>query len=161
MPRRSCEFHAGLAYHLYNRGAEKARVFLRREHYELFLGSFGSARPPGVAVLALCLLPNHWHMGIFVRQDPDSVSQWLQRALTRFGRRYRSRWGGVGPLWQGRAGSRTIQCEVDLSGVARYIERNPVEAKTAHRPEDWLWSSANASLRERYPWIAERPFDSP
>ena len=62
MPRRLPEFHQGELYHVYNRGANRAAIFLERDNYFFFLRRFREKVPAEhVTTLAYCLMPNHYH----------------------------------------------------------------------------------------------------
>lgn len=51
--------------------------------------------------------------------------------------------GRVGePFWQDESFDHWVRNGVELGRIRRYIERNPVTAGLAEKPEDWPWSSA-------------------
>jgi putative transposase len=152
MPRKPRELESGLAYHLYNRSCGRSPIFRRPDQYYLFLDCLGHEVPDAIEIRALCIMPNHWHSSLLLH-DAELLSPWLQRALTKFGRCYRARWGGTGPIWQGRTHSKPISSDLALARLEYYIEQNPVAARLVASPEDWRWSSANPQLRAAYPWI--------
>ena len=96
-----------------------------------------------VRILAYCLMPNHFHLVVWPREDGD-LSRWMQRVLTAQVRRYHEHYHtlGEGHLWQGRFKAFPIQTDEHLLTVVRYVERNPVRAGLAERAERWKWSSA-------------------
>jgi putative transposase len=57
------------------------------------------------------------------------------------------RQGWRGHLWQERFSS-FIMDERYLLAAARYIERNPVRAGLAEKPEEYRWSSASAHIEK-------------
>ena len=48
-----------------------------------------------------------------------------------------------------------VMDERHLMAAARYVERNPVRAGLAARPEDWPWSSAAAHVAGKPDALAE------
>lgn len=53
-------------YHVYNQGNNKQRIFFTRENYLYFLRKIRTHILPYSAVLAYCLMPNHFHLMIKV-----------------------------------------------------------------------------------------------
>jgi putative transposase len=53
-----------MIYHVLNRANSRRRIFYSEKDYLAFLKALQEAigRWPGVRVLALCLMPNHWHL---------------------------------------------------------------------------------------------------
>ncbi len=117
-------------------------------------------------VLGWCLMPNHFHLVLWPREDGE-LAKWMQWLMTSHVRRHHRRYHSTGHVWQGRFKSFPIQRrapsahesaqgeleEVNpLWTVLRYVERSPLRADLVAHPEDWPWSS--------YRWWrhpAERP----
>jgi putative transposase len=97
-------------------------------------------------VLAFCLMPNHFHLALWPRED-GQLSDYMAWLLTAHVRRYHQHYHSSGHIWQGRFKSFPIEEDGHLLTVLRYIERNPVRAGLVERAQQWLWSSA-ASLGE-------------
>jgi putative transposase len=91
-------------------------------------------------VLAYCLMPNHFHLVLWPREDGD-LSAFMQWLTTTHARRYHSAHGSSGHLWQGRFKAFAIQDDGHLLTVLRYVERNPLRAGMVRRAEAWPWSS--------------------
>ena len=91
-------------------------------------------------VLAYCLLPNHFHLALWPREDGE-VSRWMHWLMTTQVRRYLGRYRSSGHVWQGRFKAFPIQEDEHLLSVMRYIERNPLRAGLVGRAEEWPWSS--------------------
>lgn len=68
--------------------------------------------------------------------------QWL---LTSHVRRYHRQYHGSGHVWQGRFKAFPIQQDEHLLTVLRYVERNPLRARSlrVRKAERWPWSSAS------------------
>lgn len=93
-------------------------------------------------LLAYCLLPNHFHLVLWPHEDGD-LSRWMQWLLTSHVRRYHRHYDSSGHVWQGRFKAFPIQQDDHLLAVLRYVERNPVRAKSlpVRKAERWPWSS--------------------
>jgi putative transposase len=175
MPRTARASAADVVYHVLNRGNNRAKVFRKPADYQAFLDLVGRAcRRLPLRVLALCLMPNHFHLVLWPRADGD-LSRWMQWLLTSHVRRYHRHYGGSGHVWQGRFKAFPIQRDRHLLIALRYVERNPLRAGLVRRrAADWPWSSA--AMRSpgshdahtprpprppRPPWLADGPVPLP
>ena len=166
MPRTARASVGGVCYHVINRGNARAEVFAKGDDYRAFLDMMAEANDRlAMRILALCLMPNHFHLALWPAADGD-LSDWMRWLMTtqvaRYRRHYRNR--GIGHVWQGRFKAFPIQSNRHLLDVLCYIERNPVRARLVRRAEDWPWSSAalrraGAKLLSR--WPVRRPGDWP
>ena len=62
------DFAEGHIYHVYNRGNNSQTVFFSRENYLFFLEKLRMYILPHADVIAWCLMPNHFHLMISVKQ---------------------------------------------------------------------------------------------
>lgn len=134
---------AGSMHHVHNRGALRRTLFVAPAGWRLFMGALHDARARhDVAVLAWCLMPNHWHL--LLRPATGAALPAFMRWLTlAHSRRWQALHAepGMGTLYQGRYRSHPVEDDGHLLTVVRYIERNPVRAGLAARAADWPWSS--------------------
>jgi putative transposase len=133
-------------HHITQRGNYKQAVFKddadRKQYLEIVAYYARKAR---LDIISYCLMDNHVHFIVIPRQE-DSLSRTFSIAHTRYSQYYNHKIGSPGHLWQGRFYSCVLD-ERHLTATARYIERNPVRAKIAKKPEDYIWSSAKAHLK--------------
>jgi putative transposase len=121
----------------------------------------------GIRITAYCLMPNHWHLLMWPRQDGE-----LSEALRWITVTHTQRWhahhhtAGTGPVYQGRFKSFPVQTDAHFLTVARYVERNALRAKLVGQAEDWQWSSgwryAQGDAKQTAwlsAWPVERPRD--
>ncbi len=54
-------------YHIYNRGINSCSVFIDEENYHFFLSRFKKYLSSFIEVYAYCLMPNHFHFLIRVK----------------------------------------------------------------------------------------------
>jgi putative transposase len=62
------DFAEGHIYHVYNRGNNSQTVFFNHENYLFFLEKLRKYILPHTDILAWCLMPNHFHLMIVVKQ---------------------------------------------------------------------------------------------
>jgi putative transposase len=55
-------------YHIYNQGNNKQKIFFSEDNYLFFLQKMKSHLLPYVDIMAWCLMPNHFHWMIYVRE---------------------------------------------------------------------------------------------
>jgi putative transposase len=141
----------GNIYHIYNRGANKAKLFWCKRHFEFCRDLLTkNAEKHGVSLLAFCLMPNHYHL--LMRQEHEtSLSDFLKATFIAYTLFVNAREGHSGTLFQGRAQSRHIESDDYVIMVTRYIHLNPVLAHLVHKPEEWEYSDCKD-------WIASDPY---
>lgn len=138
----------GCPHHITQRGNRRLETFFCDEDYRayLFLMAEWCFRRD-VEVWAYCLMPNHVHL-IAVPKSEDGLRRAIGEAHRRYTRMVNFREGWRGHLWQGRFCSFPLS-ESYLLAAARYVERNPVRAGLAEKPEAYPWSSAVAHMSGR------------
>ncbi len=119
----------------------------------------------GMRILAYCIMPNHWHLVLYPKQDGD-MSEFMRWVTTTHVRQRRTQTKSVGEghLYQGTYKSFPIETDHHLLTVIRYVEQNPLRAKLVHRAESWQWSSLHRRLRnnrEDQKFLASIPTELP
>jgi REP element-mobilizing transposase RayT len=92
---------------------------------------------------AFVVMPNHVHLLMTPLVAVSKVMQSLKWFTAREGNRMLGLTGQ--PFWQEESYDRLVRNEAEFQRIVRYIERNPVTAGLAARPEDFPWSSARAT----------------
>jgi putative transposase len=59
-------FETGDLYHIYNQGNDRVRIFFTHANYIFFLNKIKNHILPYADVLAWCLMPNHFHLMVYV-----------------------------------------------------------------------------------------------
>ena len=143
MPRRARISTGGLAYHILNRRVGRLALFDKPADYMAFEKILNEAHErTGIRIAAYCLMPNHWHLLLWPRDDGElsEVMRWITVTHTQRWHAHRQSFGS-GPVYQGRFRSFPVQTDEHFLTVARYVERNAVRAKLVKRAEQWQWSS--------------------
>jgi len=143
MPRRLRVATGGLAFHVLNRRVARLPLFEKPGDYAAFENILQETYDrTGIRIAAYCLMPNHWHLVLWPRQDGDlsEALRWLTVTHTQRWHAHRQT-AGTGPVYQGRFKSFPVQTDEHFLAVARYVERNALRAKLVARAEEWRWSS--------------------
>jgi putative transposase len=133
----------GFAYHVLNRANARMRIFEKPKDYEAFEQILVEAvRRVRMRLLAYCVMPNHWHLVLWPREDGDlsTFVGWLTLTHTQRWHAHRHS-EGSGHVYQGRFKSFLVQSDEHLRTVCRYVERNALRAGLCQRAEQWRWSS--------------------
>ena len=132
-----------------NRANARLRIFEDEDDYEAFEKILKEAvERTQTRLLAYCVMPNHWHLVVWPREDGElsRFAGWLTLTHTQRWHAHR-RSAGSGHVYQGRFKSFPIQEDDHLYSVGRYVERNALRAKLAPRAERWRWCSLYRWLR--------------
>ncbi len=116
-------------------------------------------------ILAWCVMPNHWHLLLWPRQDGDLSTFMRLVTVTHTQRRHASRASaGTGPLYQGRFKSFIVHDDEYFLTAARYVEANALSGNLVRRAEDWRWGSLWRAVNGKSdqapilsPWPVPRP----
>ncbi len=117
-------------------------------------------------ILAFCLMPNHWHLLLWPKNDGD-LAAFMQTVTTTHVRRWRLNRHSVGEghLYQGTYKSFPVQNDDRFYAVCRYVERNALRAKLVARADDWrwgtLWQRRQQTLPEESPPLCDWPLIRP
>ena len=69
------EFTNGQIYHVFNRGNNSQTLFFNHENYLFFLDKIKKHVLPHADILSWCLMPNHFHLMIEVRNVEVEISE--------------------------------------------------------------------------------------
>ncbi len=153
------EFYPGHIYHVYNQGNNKEKIFFEIENYLFFLKKIVYHICPYADILAWCLMPNHFHLLIKVKDkypSPPKLEN-LEKRVDFLNRNVGSLQGSYTQAinkkykWSGSLfRSRTKAKSVSENRKSRdnyalncffYIHQNPIRSKLVKRMEDWEYSS--------------------
>lgn len=134
-----------MVYHVLNRSHSRKRLFWSEKDYLALLKVFSEAhvRWPGVRILSLCIMPNHWHLVVSPKRDGElsEFMRWVTQTHTQRWRHSKNT-VGYGALYQGRFKSFVVEADEHFLVLCRYVEQNALRAKLVERAEDWRWGSA-------------------
>ena len=136
--------YPGALYHITARGNRKQDIYLgSSDRYHFLQILENTVERYNWVCHAYCLMNNHYHLLI---ETPDANLSIGMRQLNGVYTQYFNRSNdSVGHLFQGRFKSILVEKEPYLLELSRYIVCNPVRAGFSREPQDWKWSSYNAT----------------
>ena len=136
-------------YHVYNGGANKAKIFCDRKDYLLLLRQLKRhINGFEITVIAYCLMSNHFHL--MLRQDGQAkISDFMQAVFHKYSMSFNQSHGHSGTLFEGPFRAILIDKDEYLLHLCRYIHRNPLEAGIVKQPEQWPYSNYLEFLGQR------------
>lgn len=138
---------AGHICHIFNRGNNRQDISFCRENYKYFLRKVGKHLKPHLDVLAYCLMPNHFHFLVYLKEDFNRInySKDLAVTLRSYTRGINKKYNRIGSLFQQHTKVKNITESANPEYYAficfNYIHQNPVKAKLVEKYQDWDMSS--------------------
>lgn len=144
------EFPGGL-YHVTSRGDRREDIFLDDGDRQQWLALLGRVCDRfDWHCHAYCLMSNHFH--IVVETVQGSLSAGMRQLNGVYTQWHNRTHGRVGHVFQGRFKAILVQRDAYLLELARYVVLNPVRAGTCAMPQQWPWSSYNATISRPH-WL--------
>jgi putative transposase len=146
---------AGGIFHLWARRVDRWPLFIDEDDYRRYVAILGeTVAEYEWLLLSFCLMPNHVHMLIELREA--NLSKGMQSLQSRYVQYFNERHGRDGTLFERRFNSRHVADALYFLTVAQYIEQNPVKAALCSTPEEWPWSARGMTATGRCPpWLAD------
>jgi len=162
---RPLQFVSNGYYHIFNRGVDKRKIFLRYGHYTRFLHSIrtlldtGSAteqslKNQGLAlkykidILCYCLMPNHYHF--LLRQiEENGITEFMHHLNTSYTMYFNKNNDRTGRLFEYTCKAKEIDSDEQLLHVSRYIHLNPRIGNIVKDLTLYPWSSYLEYIGER------------
>ena len=157
------KFYKGQIFHIYNQGNNKEKIFLEERNYLFFLSKMRKHISPYADFLAYCLMPNHFHFLIYLKEvnvGKTTFNSSIGTMLMSYSFAINKQENRTGSLFRKKTQAKDgwIEEVVTLKGLHGnilfspfnqygaicfdYIHNNPVQANFVKRPEDWIYSSA-------------------
>ena len=151
------KFTEGGIYHIYNRGNKKQIIFFKEKNYLYFLRKVRIELLPYCDILAYCLMPNHFHFIVLIKNKNLNGSQNINKSiktlnhaiailLRSYTRSMQAQEKFTGSLFQQKTKAKEL-VDTDNATInyfslcAHYIHFNPIKAKLVENLEDWKFSS--------------------
>lgn len=163
----------GRYYHVYNRGVNGANLFYTASNYEHFLRLYERYLIPVVDTFAWCLLRNHFHLLIRVKEadeiiisdlprpvgainTDDGVKKQLQPAYRYFSHLFNAYCQAInkqqartGALFERPFHRKMVDSEKYFQQLVIYIHNNPVHHGFCSHPVEYAWSSYQVCISEK------------
>lgn len=158
MARRTVKFIQGGYYHIYNRGVNREPIFRTGENYRFLLERLAeSATRLQMAVVAYCLMPNHYHF--VLRQDGDDpIDACIQAVFNSYSKAFNQVYRRSGTLFEGPFKAIAVTRDDYLTHLCRYVHRNPLDARLVGQLEEWPYSNYLEWIEKRDEKLIDRAF---
>ena len=105
-PKRAAD--GGLVYHVLNRANARMTIFESAADYAAFLQVLEEAvERTQMRLLAYCVMPNHWHLVVWPREDGE-LSRFMAWLTLTHTHRWCRRRPGIGPFWRPELNQRAV-----------------------------------------------------
>ena len=149
-------FEEGQYYHIYNRGNNKENVFIEEKNYNYFLEKLKKYIVPIADIYAYCLLKNHFHIVLRIKDKEDIPERFKQKIHLPFSNLFNAysksinkAYNRTGSLFQEHLQRNRIENENYLQQLIIYVHLNPVNHKFTEHFETYLHSSYRSYLSDR------------
>lgn len=134
----------GAVFHVTSRGNERKLVFRDDEDRYAFVAVLARAVARWRWIVhAYCLMGNHYHL--LIETPEPNLSRGMRQLNGEYTQSFNRRHRRSGHLFQGRFHAVLVEKETHLLELCRYVVLNPVRARLAREPAEWLWSSYRAT----------------
>ncbi len=159
---RNQQLQPGGYFHIFNRGLNSRKVFFEEENYFYFLRQFEKYVSPYAKTFAYCLLKNHFHFLIQVREEeeianlfkgdsPNSSNWHVSKAFSSWLKSYtqavNKRYGFTGPVFENPFKRIEVDSDEYFTTLVTYIHQNPVKHAIRRDFETYSFSSYQSILK--------------
>ncbi len=157
----------GEYYHIYNRGNNKEILFRERKNYDYFMSLYLKYIDPIAETLAYCLMPNHVHFVVRIKDENDiksfeelnlfqrkaiilidhkkpTPSNQFSHLFNAYSKAINTDYKRTGSLFEHPFERRLIDNFHYLQRCIAYVHYNPIEAGLVYNMKDYRWSSFKA-----------------
>ena len=134
-------------YHVFNRGNNKQKIFFHEKNFQFFLRKIVEYLCPNSQIIAYCLMPNHFHLLIYVEDAKSLPSGKMQIPERKIGT-FQSSYTRAINIQEKRTGSLfQAKCKVLQTSAEHaltcfnYIHQNPLKAGLCRSLDAWNYSS--------------------
>jgi REP element-mobilizing transposase RayT len=147
-------------YHIYNRGNAGTYLFYNKGNYEFFLNRYAEHLSPFVDTFALCLLPNHFHLLVYIKETvipldlPGfeklaglNISQAFSNLFNSYSKAINKQRNRHGSLFEKPFRRKRVNNTKYLANLVCYIHANPQLHGIAKDFRQYPWSSYERILK--------------
>jgi putative transposase len=153
-------------YHIYNRGVNGENIFKQPQNYEYFLTQYAKYVSPVVDTFAYCLLKNHFHLLIRVKdfsnaallkeiQDKNNwkkipdVSRQFSHFFNSYAQSINKAYNRTGLLFETPFERKLVDNDAYFTRAVFYIHSNPQRHGFVNDYRDYLHSSYHSHLQSK------------
>lgn len=176
-------FETGKMYHLYNRGNNRENLFYKKENYHYFIRQFDKYLSNFVDVYAYCLLPNHFHFLIKIKDEDEIIrhlvslpkyrdaiaqsdsisfpfskiiSEQFRRFFISYSQAINKQENRVGSLFQKHFKIKEVSNESYFTALVFYIHSNPQKHGLIDDFREWIYSSYHSLITDKISKLKKR-----
>jgi REP element-mobilizing transposase RayT len=142
-------------YHVYNHGNSSDNIFRCEDNYKHFLKKYGEHIFPIAETYAYCLMPNHFHFLIRIKDEKQLaalnpqgfenlvgfISQQFSNFFNAYAKAFNKMYGRKGSLFLDNFERIHISSDAYFKKLIHYIHYNPVHHGFTTDLRDWKYSS--------------------
>jgi putative transposase len=148
-------------YHIYNRGINGERLFREARNHRYFLKLWAKYVEPVAQTYAYCLLSNHFHFLVRIREIETGpvanprfaetgpvlyVSRQFNNLFIAYAKAFNKAYHRTGSLFESPFKRRRVDHDRYLAALVAYIHRSPQKQGFVDDFRDWPYSSYHAVL---------------
>jgi REP element-mobilizing transposase RayT len=158
MARRKTPFLPNNYYHVYNRGANRADIFLNDKDYVFLLKQVKDhLKEFDVTAIVYCLMSNHYHF-ILRQNGKAKINDFMQAVFFNYSSSFNTIHKHSGTLFEGPFQAILVDKNEYLLHLCRYIHRNPLEAGMVVKPEQWHYFNYAEFIGKRNGTLIDHEF---
>lgn len=168
MPNFHIPLHPGKIYHLFTHAIGNECLFKNDNNYIYFLNKFAFHTEWVASVLSYCLMPNHFHFSVRIRDEkdciehfefikekkyisgnddlPDFIMERFSNCLNSYTKSFNKVFNRRGALFNDFLKRNIVDNIPYLENLINYHHFNPVHHGFVKDPLDWTWSSIHTYL---------------
>jgi REP element-mobilizing transposase RayT len=153
--QKTIPLEAGKYYHIYNRGNNGQNIFIEERNYAYFLNLYAKYIEPIAATFAYCLLRNHFHLGVRIKENlgSESPSQHFSNFFNAYSKAINRAYGHTGSLFENRYRRREVMTDAYFQRLIHYIHWNPQKHGFVADFRDYPYSSYSLFLMDKPTFI--------
>ncbi len=155
----SLPLEPGYFYHIYNRG-NGCDIFFEERNYSYFLKQYQKYITPVAETYAYCLLKNHFHFLVRIRDTPEVLKnsevlaettpvQQFSNFFNSYAKSINKAYDRSGSLFENRFGRLLVDSDAYFVHLVSYIHRNPQKHGFIDNFRRHRYSSYRAILHQR------------
>ncbi|HTH81583.1 MAG TPA: hypothetical protein VL490_01535 [Mucilaginibacter sp.] len=163
------KFEYGNFYHIYNRSIDKQPLFKSEANFKFFLKKYNEYLSPVIDTYAYCLLGNHFHILIRIKEEqelPSSkeltinsdsgersvhniISHQFKKFFQSYAMAFNKQHQRVGTLFQTPFKRALVTNDAYFTQLIYYIHANPQHHDLIADFRKWQWSSYDSILSDK------------
>ncbi|MBY0478908.1 MAG: transposase [Chitinophagaceae bacterium] len=159
----------GNTYHVYNHANGRENLFIEEKNYHFFLQKLSDYILPVCNLFAHCLMPNHFHLLIEVKQEEElqkayqlhgptvifkqeelelKVSKSFANMFSSYTQSFNKVYHRKGSLFMPSMKTEIVETDESFCKVVHYLHANPVHHGFVKKLDQWMHSSYQILLSD-------------